>query len=221
MTESPVETTQVTLTLPVLHPSQTPREAVAHLAHMFNDFGEHPRSRRSESTVPRPPRPSRGSRRSTVFSRPGPWDRAPGRRCWRSGCRRETRLLCAVKRLRSLPAAAIAWSGSVGDRRDDRLADQELGVIAFLVDVAGEDHDQVQVGDDLDQLAGEPSSEEAPVSGRRLSWLKVRSCWPLVASHVRAGATRERHIDAVTMAYRPSRGRRGVSGAARKRASRR
>jgi murein L,D-transpeptidase YcbB/YkuD len=42
MTESPVETIQVTLTLPVLHPSQTPREAVAHLAHMFNDFGEDP-----------------------------------------------------------------------------------------------------------------------------------------------------------------------------------
>jgi murein L,D-transpeptidase YcbB/YkuD len=42
MTESSVETTQVTLTLPVLHPSQMPREAVAHLAHMFNDFGENP-----------------------------------------------------------------------------------------------------------------------------------------------------------------------------------
>src|SRR5215216_7368566 len=55
------------------------------------------------------------------------------------------------------------WSGSVGDRRDDRLADQVLGVVAFLVDVAGEDHDQVQVGDDLDQLAGVPSSEEAVV----------------------------------------------------------
>jgi murein L,D-transpeptidase YcbB/YkuD len=33
-----VETTQVTLTLPVLHPSQTPREVVKHLQHMFNDF---------------------------------------------------------------------------------------------------------------------------------------------------------------------------------------
>jgi hypothetical protein len=42
MTEQSVETTQVTLILPVLHPSQTPRDAVAHLAHMFNDLGEHP-----------------------------------------------------------------------------------------------------------------------------------------------------------------------------------
>lgn len=42
MTESSaaaaVETTQVTLTLPVLHQSQTPREVVMHLQHMLNDF---------------------------------------------------------------------------------------------------------------------------------------------------------------------------------------
>ena len=56
---------------------------------------------------------------------------------------------------------AAGQVSSVGDGRDDRLGDQELGVIAFLVGVAGQDHHQVQVGDDLDQLAGEPSSEEA------------------------------------------------------------
>jgi murein L,D-transpeptidase YcbB/YkuD len=42
MTESSaaaaVETTQVNVTLPVLHPSQTPREVVKHLQHMLNDF---------------------------------------------------------------------------------------------------------------------------------------------------------------------------------------
>jgi murein L,D-transpeptidase YcbB/YkuD len=42
MTESSaaaaVETTPVSLTLPVLHPSQRPREVVKHLQHMFNDF---------------------------------------------------------------------------------------------------------------------------------------------------------------------------------------
>jgi murein L,D-transpeptidase YcbB/YkuD len=41
MTESTaagVETTQVRLTLPVLHPSQHPREVVSHLQHMFNDI---------------------------------------------------------------------------------------------------------------------------------------------------------------------------------------
>lgn len=33
-----VKTTQVTLTLPVLEESQTPREVVMHLQHMLNDF---------------------------------------------------------------------------------------------------------------------------------------------------------------------------------------
>jgi hypothetical protein len=35
----------------------------------------------------------------------------------------------------------MARSWSVDDCRDDRLVDQELGVIAFLVGVAGEDYD--------------------------------------------------------------------------------
>ena len=42
MTESSaaaaVKTTQVTVTLPVLEESQTPREVVMHLQHMLNDF---------------------------------------------------------------------------------------------------------------------------------------------------------------------------------------
>ncbi len=41
MTESAAagtETTQVRLTLPVLHPDQRPREVVSHLQHMFNDI---------------------------------------------------------------------------------------------------------------------------------------------------------------------------------------
>ena len=41
MTESTaagIETTQVRVTLPVLHPTQEPREVVSHLQHMFNDI---------------------------------------------------------------------------------------------------------------------------------------------------------------------------------------
>src|SRR5215204_3215728 len=67
--------------LPVSHTCSTTSVNIPHL-------------RRLESTVPRPPRPSRGSRRTRVSSKPGRWDRAPGRRCWNSGFRAETRLLC-------------------------------------------------------------------------------------------------------------------------------
>jgi hypothetical protein len=37
-TAAGVETTQVRLTLPVLHPNPHPREVVSHLQHMFNDI---------------------------------------------------------------------------------------------------------------------------------------------------------------------------------------
>jgi hypothetical protein len=52
-------------------------------------------------------------------------------------------------------------SGSVGDGRDDGPLDQELGVRALLVAVAGDHHHQVQLRDDLDELAAGPNSDKA------------------------------------------------------------
>src|SRR5512132_2553446 len=76
-----------------------------------------------------------------------------------------TRPLCAVKGLLLLlsptnrawdglvvPSASGCW-GSVGDGRDNRLADQQPSGVAVLGGAAGDDHHQVQVGDDLDELA--------------------------------------------------------------------
>src|SRR5512133_1320364 len=54
--------------------------------------------------------------------------------------------------------------GSASNSRDDCLADQLLGVVAPVGGVGGDDHDQVQVGDDLDELAAQAMGEEAWVA---------------------------------------------------------
>src|SRR5512133_857476 len=70
---------------------------------------------------------------------------------------------------------------SAGGGRDDRLGDQLLGVVAPVVGVGGDHHDQVQVGDDLDELAA--------VANRGKAWVAVVAGYPpLVAIPVEPAA---------------------------------
>jgi hypothetical protein len=75
-----------------------------------------------------------------------------------------------TRRARALPHSDQRGPGQAcreelaGDGRGDRRPDQVRRVVASLVGIAGDDHDQVQAGDDLNELAAIAHGAEAVVA---------------------------------------------------------